>query len=370
VTLDRHAQAYAVLSDPRAQRMERRLHPEDPAARAETDTLCLRCHVHPNVDSSLVRPEFQRADGVSCEACHGPAERWIAPHFRAGWSALAPFARLAQGQSDTRSIGGRVQVCVDCHVGAPGMEVNHDLIAAGHPRLSFEFASFHFLMHKHWDLAEDRVRPDCEARAWLLGQLIAARGAMRLLADRAAGASRDAQRPWPEFAEYDCAACHHNLRATESSRRGIGTQVPSRWYTGVLPEALKGLGAAYNASIKSALADVDTAMATNRPDRGLVAEKARRVVALLDEQLEQTHSAAVATEDLCRQLRQRGARVSARNGDETAQICLAVGALQRARGDTSSLDRAQIRALLQFPVGMDSAGLQKILDSLHEREPR
>jgi hypothetical protein len=70
-------------------------------------------------------------------------------------------------------------------------------------------------MPRHWPDAKDRNpnssprgRQDFEARAWAMGQLVSTQARLILLADRAG----DPQKPWPEFAEYDCAACHHDLR--------------------------------------------------------------------------------------------------------------------------------------------------------------
>src|SRR5207247_8943586 len=71
-------------------------------------------------------------------------------------------------------------------------------------------------------------RPDFEARAWLIGQLVSARAALRLLEARAVAAAQaekqlkedpraEVKLAWPEFAEYDCFACHHGL------------QPPPRW---------------------------------------------------------------------------------------------------------------------------------------------
>ncbi len=36
------------------------------------------------------------------------------------------------------------------------MEVDHDLIAAGHPALRFEFATYFANLPPHWDVARDK----------------------------------------------------------------------------------------------------------------------------------------------------------------------------------------------------------------------
>jgi len=161
---DKHDRAYAVLLSERSKKIEQHVHGLDDwrTAQPERDLLCLKCHVHPDLDRAVSKEvegirQFRLEDAVSCEACHGPAQRWIDIHHRPEWQALSATEKQTHyGMNDTRSVLGRTKVCVTCHVGAPGMEVNHDLLAAGHPRLAFEFSSYHSLMTKHWDDARDR----------------------------------------------------------------------------------------------------------------------------------------------------------------------------------------------------------------------
>jgi hypothetical protein len=389
---DKHAQAYAVLFEPRAREMERMLHPDNPAARPETDALCLRCHAHPEFDTRQVRivagvPQFRLEDGVSCEVCHGPADRWVSQHFRGDGQYRTAADRLAAGQSDTRSLPGRIALCVDCHVGAPGMDVNHDLIAAGHPPLRFEFASFHALLHKHWDYAKDRDpaadargRRDFEARAWALGRLATARSALTLLADRAESSTRDPRRPWPEFAEYDCAACHHDLREPSwrqaiGGQRKPGTLPPSRWYTAQFPDAFAGLGMPYDDTVREALTAVDTAMTTNRPDRRQVAATARHAAAVLDERIAQAaHGPAglVAVDRVQRQLVHTAGDRAALTWEEGSQVYRALEAFERARKDMHLPDESEaalprLRSLVQSPHTFSPTTMRDVLNALERK---
>jgi hypothetical protein len=235
------------------------------------------------------------------------------------------------------------------------MDVDHDLIAAGHPRLRFEFASFQLLLHKHWDATPDG--PEFEAGAWPLGQLTAARAALILLADRAA--TQDRQRPWPEFAEYDCAACHHDLRAADPP--GSGTLSPSRWYTALLPEAMQALAMTDAAPLRKALAAVETALATNRPERRLVADRARGAVALLDEALAQANGKAVHPAELERLL-QRADAGKDLHGAARIQWALARAVSQYARrhlGTTQA--RSRVRTLLQLPPERDGGSFPGLM---------
>src|SRR5262245_54719792 len=206
---DPHARAYDSLLEEPSLAIAKRL--GIPAAHQET--LCLKCHALPEYQPGAMTPRFRVEDGVGCESCHGPAQRWVNEHYRQSWRAKPTAEKTALGMRDTKSLAARAQACVRCHVGSPGMDVNHDLIAAGHPPLRFEFAAFHANQPRHWDHAKDRSMPDFEARAWSVGQVVSAEAACHLLAERAGNAHRH----WPEFGESDCAACHHKLSAT--SRR-------------------------------------------------------------------------------------------------------------------------------------------------------
>ena len=95
--------------------------------------------------------------------------------------------------------------------------MNHDLIAAGHPRLNFEFASYQAAYPKHWKEKPDKSK-DFEAKSWAIGQVVTARAVLQLLSDRAeaakvGGKGKPPAPPaiWPEFSEYECFSCHHDL---------------------------------------------------------------------------------------------------------------------------------------------------------------
>jgi hypothetical protein len=118
------------------------------------------------------------------------------------------------GMIDTKNLVVRAEQCAGCHVGNADQDMNHDMIAAGHPPLRFELSAYHDLIrHKHWPAAERVRTPDFKARLWAAGQVAAARSALALLESRARrAAAGDQATPWPEFAEYDCFACHQRLR--------------------------------------------------------------------------------------------------------------------------------------------------------------
>lgn len=203
---DKHARAYLVLSNPVSLRMGKILGLEQPPNKTDK---CLKCH------ALNVRPE-QRAetfqsieDGVSCESCHGPAVGWLGPHTLKNWTHEQS---LKLGMYDMRDLTKRTERCLTCHMGTAEKEVDHTMIAAGHPDLRFQLEFFSSAMPRHW-------KPAADASTWLtvrelaVGQAVQLREALNRLSRRASGGN------WPEFAEYDCIACHHSLTDPEVSWR-------------------------------------------------------------------------------------------------------------------------------------------------------
>lgn len=235
---DPHSQAFRVLFGERALRMYERLEdwPAGRTAGAEKPTdedydlflrkRCVNCHATPSRPSDDPAAWRQaHLGGVSCESCHGPAAGWLTAHYRtlkpakqvsSGFGenrAAAEFKGL--GFNDLKHLPSRAQVCVGCHVGPMGdQDMNHDLIAAGHPRLAFEFNAYLTALPAHWARDQDEAKraPPGEFHrlAWSAGQFAMAEQTLKLLSHRRNHAQ-------PEFASYDCFDCHHQLG--EPSRR-------------------------------------------------------------------------------------------------------------------------------------------------------
>jgi hypothetical protein len=244
VAADPHTNAFAVLEGPLAGRIMAHYAKDSPGKKATEEARCVACHTNP----ALARPELMgdpharqlRAEGVSCEACHGNAGKWQSEHT----SWRGPRDRLYDegGMARLYDLGERATACAGCHVGAPAdperglplRDMNHDMIAAGHPRLDFDFAEYVRRLPRHWqekDRTKEPIAPRAlnPAKEWYVGRVAHAEAACKLLADRAErsmneqkllGGMTPSQRqkhgfeesPWPEFAEFNCAACHHELR--------------------------------------------------------------------------------------------------------------------------------------------------------------
>jgi hypothetical protein len=202
---DKHAHAYAVLSNPVSLRMGKIL--KLPASPNQADK-CRACHTL-NVAADLRAQTFQGEEGVSCENCHGPAVGWLGPHTTRGWSREQS---IKLGQYETRDLLARSEKCMSCHVGTEEKRVDHEMIAAGHPDLTFELDTFSAVMPRHWKFPSESD-PWAGVQEWGIGQAVQLREALKRLSRSAAGKS------WPEFAELDCFACHHNLTAPKDSWR-------------------------------------------------------------------------------------------------------------------------------------------------------
>lgn len=204
VVKDKHAQAYTVLSNPVATRMTRILG----LTSADTAPKCLACHAL-DVAADLRARTFDPADGVGCENCHGPASNWLGPHTTKTWTHQQS---IDAGMFDDRDLIHRNEKCLSCHLGTREKFVDHEMIAAGHPDLYFELASFSAVMPRHWKEPFDKDA-FIEVRELAVGQAVQLREELRRLSRE----SKDGV--WPEYAELDCFACHHSLTAAKDSWR-------------------------------------------------------------------------------------------------------------------------------------------------------
>jgi len=211
---DRHARAYVTLLTERSVAIARKMGYARPAH--ETPE-CLDCHAH-NVPRERRGPEFMLSDGIACEACHGPAERWIKSHVEPN---ARRNANIARGLFPTRNPTARAQLCLSCHFGNEQKVVTHRMMAAGHPRLSFEFDTFTHLQPPHY--GGDRGAAAAAGladgvRNWAVGQTLAADSLLALLVHPVRG--RDGLFPEPVL--FDCHACHHPMSTPRDAGARLG----------------------------------------------------------------------------------------------------------------------------------------------------
>ena len=203
IALDRHARATEVLGNAVSQRMGRILGIGNPQQAQK----CLACH-------ALEVPASERSrnfatEGVSCEACHGPATGWLGYHVTKN---ATHEENVKRGMYDTKDAVKRTEKCLTCHLGTADKFVDHEMIAAGHPDLVFELEAFSSAMPRHWKESTDADTWQ-PVRTFAAGQLVHLRANLDRLARRVKGPV------WPEYAELDCFACHHSLTRPEDSWR-------------------------------------------------------------------------------------------------------------------------------------------------------
>jgi hypothetical protein len=249
---DKHKSAFVALRSERARRMGELLSFKD----ATTEKSCLGCHGvdirDPNVK---VDKTFKVEEGVTCVACHGAYFDWVDVHGsrlqREKWRALSREQKQKDyGMTDLWNPATRARTCAACHIGdsEQGKVVTHAMYAAGHPPLpGFEVSAFSDAMPRHWQYLHEKKPqvqklldhdPDEHERTKLvvIGGVVEFQEAMMLLATQAdtqAGANSAENRMLPrnlaisatspvrsgtgrssglDLAQFDCYACHHDLK--------------------------------------------------------------------------------------------------------------------------------------------------------------
>ncbi len=338
----RHARAYQTLLTAQARQIATTLG----LSAAHTSPTCLGCHSTPTAE--LQRgARFRTSDGVSCEACHGPAGEWLVSHRDQNVSSAAERGR---GMTQLADPAIRAAVCVGCHIGDDNRFANHRLLSAGHPRLIFELDAFsqNQPVHHRADADYRARKPQGEKPGllWLHGQLAAARADLGLIARYGHAPSGD--QLWPEFAVHDCHSCHHPMN--DDNYGGQQVTLPGRLrlrdsHFQLLGEAVAVLApdraSAYRAAVATLLTDA-------QQGRNL-----QRAVAVLQKQLtalsKQWLSLAPTRQQLA-EIRSGLLSRAARNGSldysDAAQIMLAIDTLSLQLGDTEQL-APQINSLFQ-----------------------
>jgi len=200
--VDKHARAYKVLFNEQSARIARNLG----LGNAAEAKVCLDCHAH-NVPKAQRSERFKFDDGVSCEACHGPSERWLPKHVEDG---AKHAGNLEAGLFPTDDPTERARLCLSCHFGNADRFVTHRMMGAGHPRLSFELETFTTVEPAHFKIDSDwqkRKRLWDGVKVWAIGQALAVSEMMDVLTDPKRG--RDGL--FPELVLFDCHACHHPM---------------------------------------------------------------------------------------------------------------------------------------------------------------
>jgi hypothetical protein len=199
-----HSRAYRVIREQRGQSIIRRMGLDDAGVRRE----CLGCHVAPGA--------AKLSDGVDCEGCHGTSGGWLSTHYTVG----ASHARnVSQGMTDLVNPRVRANVCLDCHLSGDGQGqfIAHRIMAAGHPRVSFELDLFSALQAHHNEDADYVQRKGGKTnsmRMWSVGQAEAVKRSLTLFMQPALAN----EGLFPEFTFYDCHSCHRRIYDSDQAQ--------------------------------------------------------------------------------------------------------------------------------------------------------
>jgi hypothetical protein len=198
-----HYRAYQTLRTQRSKDIARILKIGQPWQAKE----CLSCHGDA-VRVSARGQRFHAGDGVGCESCHGGAQNWLNSHFAEGADHRD---NLQKGLVALENPKRRAQVCLSCHLGSTvsGQFVTHRIMAAGHPRISFELDLFTALQSHHDEDADYSKRKGRASggEVWAMGQAQSLQTSLHLFMDERV--NRDGWFPEPVF--FDCMSCHRPI---------------------------------------------------------------------------------------------------------------------------------------------------------------
>ena len=220
-----------------------------------TDTQCLACHAStfrtPNKDihKNWKADAFLTTDGVGCEMCHGLGSKYLDKHQKSdfGKSETVPGAVKVvpwrEWPAEVKKDWGLVNLrdgaeatarCASCHIGNldDGRFVTHDMYAAGHPPLPpLDLIAYTREQPRHWglpsempylkNLAEKHAKTAADVFHIRAGEShVARRFAESTIATLHASAvisgqlaaEAKANDDGLDYAAFDCASCHHNLK--------------------------------------------------------------------------------------------------------------------------------------------------------------
>lgn len=275
---DKHSKAFEFLSGPRAKAMAALLPELGDLSKAPQ---CLSCHAVAFQKADQKDDAFQLAEGVTCVICHGPAKKWINDHYklvaedRREWRKKDRKEKQREaGMTDLWDPVERARLCASCHIGdsEAGKVVTHAMYAAGHPPLpSIEFATFSEEMPRHWQYPREKKREvqkllnfDEEQALWeqskvvLVSSAVALRESLNLISTQAALCEKaPAGSGTLDYALFDCAACHHELRYPGWRQARGYTGKPGRPQMQVWPTELTRVGLSH---IKQKETDFDASL--------------------------------------------------------------------------------------------------------------
>ncbi|NNF60918.1 MAG: SH3 domain-containing protein [Gammaproteobacteria bacterium] len=333
---DLHSKAYDVLRNERSERIAENLGLDA----AHTAKICLDCHSDyvPRERRGL---QFQLADGVACEACHGGAEKWLGVHITGGGDKHEES--LAAGLYPTEDPVARAELCLSCHLGTKDKFATHEIMGAGHPRLSFDLQKFTDLQPRHYRVDADyreRKKHVEDTRAWAIGQVAASRQYMTLLqGSRMAGSGL-----FPELGLFDCHGCHRSLKDQRwmpdaSSPTPPGSVMLNDSSLAMSQAVAKAVAPAMTNSLNGAIRDLHAASQTDVASIRAAAGRLDGLLAQLGSRLDGMNFGAQSNAAIMSELRSAAASYSDYSDAEQVTMALDVfsGITRTMKGEVDSL---------------------------------
>ena len=343
---DPHARAYTSLLTESSVRIVARLVKEqlDPDSQAYRNVLnarCVSCHASENA------PEKERELGADCQVCHGGADAWGSDHYSSEWKALGKSRFDNTNMLNVESMASRARVCSSCHIGelnrtsgpstGKDREVDHRLMAAGHPPMHFDFESYMRRYPVHWDTQDERIglSSSVGVERWRTGKITAAITKLNLLAARAERTTSNSAKvnDWPELTEYSCTSCHHTL-GQPSWRQSRGANAIADWDDWCVSQLDCAVRDEASTELKSQLIDLKRHVEHRAPEPRQVALSALSVRRWLESELNHALTPAENTvERMLPKLQSRLERVDEiRNWESATQWYIATRVLSERLG--------------------------------------
>jgi hypothetical protein len=191
-------------------------------------------------------------------------------------------------------------MCARCHVGAEDRDMNHDIIAAGHPALYFDMAVYHERLPKHWR-DDERSASQFRSQLWFAGQIAKLRAELELIEARATETLTVSC--WPELSQYQCSSCHNQLDGqtprllseaqvlTPVTLAGLGKAPTRLWNLGgwqVIDDALRKPGK--TTSLEKSMVSLQDSLPDTRLSPVQIVERSREAIDRLDSVLHSVSS--------------------------------------------------------------------------------
>jgi hypothetical protein len=144
---------------------------------------------------------------VGCESCHGGSEKWLKTHAE---KTATHDKNIRQGLYPSDVLPARSDLCLSCHLGTESKFASHEIMGAGHPRLSFDLQAFGVNQPYHYAIDDDyrnRKATYDDVQTWLSGLASQSRRTLELMA----GPVFQSAALMPELGLYECHTCHRPM---------------------------------------------------------------------------------------------------------------------------------------------------------------